>query len=142
MSTGIATLAQIDLPWLLRALRSAGFVESTINEEEDAIRLVTELGKLRVSLLERSAVLGIATVVGTSDQLPFEVLARTAEIRRVQVELTYARLSFYPDAERLFLEYEVPLLAGLGRPQFLAVLRGFLADLAIVRREGIGRVTP
>lgn len=140
MSTGIATLAQIDLVWLLRALRSAGFVDSAIDEEDDDIRLMTEFGELRIGIIERSAVLRFASVIGTSDQLPTDLVARAVTLRRIRVEMAYARLAHYPGTETLMLEYECPLLSGMSRPQFLAIVRSFLSDLSVVQREGISGI--
>lgn len=139
MNAGIATVTSIDLPWLLRALAAAGYGECTVDDEE--LRLLTEYGDIHIGLNEWTMALRLNAVVGTSSGLPADAVARQDAIRTVQLDLALARLAHYPGGDALMLEYEIPLLAGLSRMQWLAIVRGFITDLVIARRAEIGRHT-
>lgn len=136
MTTGIATLPAIDLDWITRALRSARYESFTI--EGVWVRLTTEVGRASICVSHRNGLLRFVGTIGDGSQLhPTSVEERYATLRRLQDELEIARLAWYHEDDRRFIraEYDLPLVAGLAQGQFLAVLRTFLSDLAVARRN-------
>lgn len=137
MTNGIAKVTSIDLPWLLRVLTAAGYDGKPV--EDDELEVGTEYGPIRIGLNEWATALRLYAVVGASGSLPADPIARHDAMRELQIDLELARLAHYPGGDALMLEYEIPLLAGLSRLQWLAIVRGFIADLVITRRAGLGR---
>jgi hypothetical protein len=127
----------IDLEWLVRALRAAGYTDCTVEGESVELR---DAGRtIAILLNDTVAALRFTARAGTSSALPIDAVERETVLASVQRELALARLAHYPNADVLMLEYDFPIVAGLSRPQFLTMLRGYLSDLAAVRRSGFGR---
>jgi len=137
MTSGIAGMTNIDVEWLVRALRVAGYTDCSLEGESVELR---DAGRtIAIRLNDAAAVLRFSARGGESSELPIDAIEREAVIAKVQRDLALARIAHYPKADLLMLEYEFPILAGLSRPQFLTMLRGYLSDLAFVCRSGFGR---
>lgn len=136
MTSGIATFHTIDLAWIARTLRSAQYDTFTI--EGDRVRLTTEVGRTTISISDRRGLLRFTGRMLDGSHLdPTSAVERNTTLRRLQDEMEIARVAWYEQEDRKLIhaEYDLPLAAGLAQGQFLAVLRTFLADLAVARRS-------
>jgi len=135
MTAGIAAHTALDTAWITRVLTSAEFTDFTV--KDPWVTVNTEAGSLRVTILSRAGLLCF-TSAGGSEKHPLPSLEgeRSAALALLQHRLDVARVSYYADKPIPFvrLEYDVPILAGLSRAQFVSMLRAFAGDVAVARQ--------
>jgi hypothetical protein len=135
MTTGVATRGAVDSAWIVRALRSA--VHEDVGISDGCVHLATEVGPLTLMVEDRLAIIRLLACVGGGGAVPSttDARSRAARMQELQDAVKIARVTWHDwdDDPALFAEYELPILAGISRGQFLAVLRMFLVDVALLR---------
>ena len=132
---GIASRQRIDAGWIRRALTSAGYLDVT-EEPDGRLSVATEIGVVSMEVVQSTGLLRFTALASEAFVIPDDSIERHAVVRRALERMDLARLSIYgdEDGETALVEYEVSILAGLSRPQFLQLLRYFLKDLATLRQ--------
>jgi hypothetical protein len=135
MTAGIATHSALDTAWLTRTLTGAGYGEVRVNGSWLAV--TTETACINITVDDRRGLLRFTSVVGCgTGALPSAEGERCAALGLLQRNLDTARIVYYTDAQKTSVraEYDLPILAGLSRGQFVSLLRAFTADLAVAIR--------
>ena len=132
---GIASRQRIEAGWIRRALTSAGYLDVT-EEPDGRLSVATEVGVVSMEGVQSTGLLRFTALAGEAFVIPDDSIERHAVVRRALERMDLARLSIYgdEDGETALVEYEMSILAGLSRPQFLQLLRYFLKDLATLRQ--------
>ena len=133
---GIASRQRIDAGWIRRALTSAGYLDVT-EEPDGRLSVATEIGVVSMEVVQSTGLLRFTALASEAFVIPDDSIERHAVVRRALERMDLARLSIYgdeEDGEFALVEYEISILAGLSRPQFLQLLRYFLKDLATLRQ--------
>ena len=141
MTTGVAIQASVNAAWIARTLRSAHL--ETFTTSSHRVCLTTEVGTVTIAVDERRGLLRFRANVGDETSVPSttDPIALGGHLRILREATTIARVTWYEKKDEepeLHMEYEWPVVAGLSRGQFLATLRVFLADVAVVRRLAKG----
>jgi hypothetical protein len=134
MTAGVAAYPALDLDWVARALTAAEFTDFKV--QAPRVLVNTEVGRIYIRVTGTDGLLHFKSAV-YSGARAFSVFAgaRSGAFARLQDDLHVARITHYDDGPNpaVQAEYDVPILAGLSRGQFVSMLRAFTADVAVAR---------